>query len=141
MDELTPEKLARAACDDQEWKQIEMRAASECPATYFRAAINILNGEIAMLLPRTPDGDREQIQKGLGAGQTSTTPAVCNATTFKTFIAWDEVRSSTPAEQRPAFRFHRSNRVEQSEASENVELRRRTGTVFLWHSLQYGHAH
>ena len=77
----------------------------------------------------------------LRTGQTSTTPAVCNATTFKTFIAWDEVRSSTPAEQRPAFRFHRSNRVEQSEASENVELRRRTGTVFLWHSLQYGHAH
>jgi hypothetical protein len=28
--------------------------------------INILNGEIAMLLSKTPDGDREQIQKGLG---------------------------------------------------------------------------
>jgi hypothetical protein len=63
---VTPEELAKAACDDQEWKQIEMRAASECPATYFRAAIHILNSEIAMLLPKALDGSREQIQKRLG---------------------------------------------------------------------------
>jgi hypothetical protein len=43
-----------------------MRAASECPATYFRAAMNILDSEIAKLLPKAPDGSREQIRKGLG---------------------------------------------------------------------------
>jgi hypothetical protein len=63
---VTPEQLARSACDDQEWKQIEMRAASECRARCFRAAINILNGEIAKLPPNALEGAREQIQKRLG---------------------------------------------------------------------------
>jgi hypothetical protein len=63
---VTAEELARAACDDQEWKKIEIRAAAECCATCFRAAINILDGEIAKLPPNALAGAREQIQKRLG---------------------------------------------------------------------------
>jgi len=57
---ITPEELADAACDDQVWKQIE------CRATCFRAAIDILNGEIAKFPPRGPEARGDQIEKRLG---------------------------------------------------------------------------
>ena len=37
-----------------------------------------------------------------------------------------------------ALRFHRPNRVEERETSENVEVRRVPETLLLWHVPQYG---
>jgi hypothetical protein len=63
---VTPEELAEAACDDQVWKQIQSRAAAECRATCFRAAIKILNSQISTLLPNGLESARDQIEKRLG---------------------------------------------------------------------------
>jgi hypothetical protein len=63
---ITPQELAEAACDDHVWKQIECRAATECRATCFRAAIDILNGEIAKFPPRGPEARGDQIEKRFG---------------------------------------------------------------------------
>jgi hypothetical protein len=63
---VTPEELAKAACDDQAWKHIEIRAAAECRATCFQAAINILNDEIAKLSTNDLEAARKQIVKRFG---------------------------------------------------------------------------
>ena len=63
---VTPEELAEAACDDQAWKQIENRAAAECRATCFRAAIRILSGQISTLPQNDLESAREQIEKRVG---------------------------------------------------------------------------
>jgi hypothetical protein len=63
---VTPEELAEAACNDQAWKQIQSRAAAECRATCFRAAINILNSQISKLPPNGLESARDQIEKRLG---------------------------------------------------------------------------
>ena len=63
---VTPEELAEAACNDQAWKQIEIRAATECRATCFRAAIKILNSQISRLPLTGLESAREQIEKRLG---------------------------------------------------------------------------
>jgi hypothetical protein len=63
---VTPEELAEAACDDQAWKQIQSRAAAECRATCFRAAIKILNSQISTLPPNGMESARNQIEKRLG---------------------------------------------------------------------------
>jgi hypothetical protein len=63
---VTPEELAKAACDDQAWKHIEIRAAAECRATCFRAAINILNDEMAKLSTNGLEAARKQIVKRFG---------------------------------------------------------------------------
>jgi hypothetical protein len=63
---VTPEELAEAACDDQAWKQIQSRAAAECRATCFRAAIKILTGQISRLPPNGLESARDQVEKQLG---------------------------------------------------------------------------
>jgi hypothetical protein len=63
---VTPEELAEAACNDQAWKQIQSRAAAECRATCFRAAINILNSQISKLPPNGLESARDQIEKRWG---------------------------------------------------------------------------
>ena len=63
---VTPEELAEAACNDQAWKQIQSRAATECRATCFRAAIKILNRQISRFPPNSLESAREQIEKRLG---------------------------------------------------------------------------
>jgi hypothetical protein len=63
---VTPEELAEAACNDQAWKQIQSRAATECRATCFRAAIKILNRQISRCPPDSLESAREQIEKRLG---------------------------------------------------------------------------
>jgi len=63
---VTPEELAEAACDDQVWKQIQGRAAAECRASCFRAAIKILNSQIPRLPPNGLEAAREQVEKRLG---------------------------------------------------------------------------
>src|SRR5271167_4329054 len=98
---------------------------------------------LALGVEHLPD-DQERKQIEMKRADFNHSCLFCNAKTFTTFIAWSagtRVRSSTSAEQRPAFRFSRSNRVEQSEAPENVELRWRARTVFLGHALQYGQVH
>jgi hypothetical protein len=63
---VTPEELAEAACNDQAWRQIQSRAATECHAGCFRAAIKILNRQISRLPLNTLESAREQIEKRLG---------------------------------------------------------------------------
>jgi hypothetical protein len=63
---VTPEELAEAACDDQAWKQIQSRAATECRATCFRAAIKMLIGQIYRLGPNRLESARDQVEKRLG---------------------------------------------------------------------------
>ena len=63
---VTPEELAEAACDDQAWKQIQSRAAAECRATCFRAAIKILTSQISALPPNGLESAKDQIEKRLG---------------------------------------------------------------------------
>jgi hypothetical protein len=87
---ITPEELAEAACDDQVWKQIECRAATECRATCFRAAIDILNGEIAKFPPRGPEGVETKLRNVLGGIDSNGSCLLCNATTFTRFIGYDE---------------------------------------------------
>jgi hypothetical protein len=63
---VTPEELAEAACDDQVWKQIQARAAAECRASCFRAAIKILSSQISRLPPNDLKSARDQVEKRLG---------------------------------------------------------------------------
>ena len=63
---VTPEELAEAACNDQGWKQIHIRAAAECRATSFRAAIKILTSQISKPPPNGLESARDQIEKRLG---------------------------------------------------------------------------
>ena len=63
---VTPEELAEAACDDQVWKKIQTRAAAECRASYFRAAIRILNSQVSRLPPNGLESARDQVEKRLG---------------------------------------------------------------------------
>jgi hypothetical protein len=63
---VTPEELAEAACDDQVWKQIQTRAAAECRASCFRAAIRILNSQVSRLPPNDLESARDQVEKRLG---------------------------------------------------------------------------
>jgi hypothetical protein len=63
---VTPEELAEAACDDQGWKQIQSRAAAECRASCFRAAIKILNSQVSRLPPNGLESARDQVEKRLG---------------------------------------------------------------------------
>jgi hypothetical protein len=63
---VTPEELAEAACDDQAWKQIQIRAAAGCRATCFRAAIKILTSQISKLPPNGLESARDQVEKHLG---------------------------------------------------------------------------
>ena len=63
---VTPEELAEAACDDQVWKQIQSRAAAECRASCFRAAIRILNSQVSRFPPNDLEAARDQVEKGLG---------------------------------------------------------------------------
>ena len=63
---VTPEELAEAACDDQVWKKIQGRAAAECRASCFRAAIKILSSQISRLPPNGLESARDQVEKHLG---------------------------------------------------------------------------
>jgi hypothetical protein len=63
---VPPEELAEAACNDQAWKQIQSRAAAECHATCFRAAIKILSNQILRLPLNGLESARDQIEKRLG---------------------------------------------------------------------------
>jgi hypothetical protein len=63
---VTPKELAEAACDDQLWKQIQGRAAAECRASCFRAAIKILNSQVSRLPLNDLESARDQVEKRLG---------------------------------------------------------------------------
>ena len=88
---VTPEELAEAACNDQAWKQIQSRAATECHATCFRAAIKILNSQISRL-PRTVCNRLETKLRSVwgGIGLTGS-HLYYHATTLTTFIGYDEL--------------------------------------------------
>ena len=85
---VTPEELAEAACNDQAWKQIQSRAATECRATCFRAAIKILNRQISRLSPNSLESAREQIEKRLGRDRLGRLAPLLPLTTF---IGYDEL--------------------------------------------------
>jgi hypothetical protein len=84
---ITPGELADAACNDQAWKQIERRAASECGATCFQDAIDILDGEIARIPPRGLEAFGDQAEKRFGRDRLKgLLPFVqCDALIFMTF--------------------------------------------------------
>jgi len=85
---ITPEELADAACNDQTWKQIERRAAEECGGTCFQDAIDILDGEIAKLPPRSLEALGDQTEKRFGLDRLKRLLPFLqpDATVFTTFI-------------------------------------------------------
>jgi hypothetical protein len=88
---VTPEELAEAACDDQAWKQIQIRAAAECRATCFRAAIKILIGQIYRLGPNRLESPETKLRSVWGWIDLIGSCLSYSATTLKTFIGCNEV--------------------------------------------------